>query len=134
MNAWVKQGTLLGISLGEIKEMGSGECLSFVDKDTFPARKFTTADKVRVVPGGSSVRTGAYIAPVFENDFPFRTAILTFKGYTKADAFLSYERALTERVVMVLFGGADNLFDRKYFENGFRAPGIVGRGGASLRF
>src|SRR5438067_8561971 len=79
-------------------------------------------------------RTGAYIAPVFENDFPFRTAILTFKGYTKADAFLSYERALTERVVMVLFGGADNLFDQKYFENGFRAPGIVGRGGASLRF
>jgi 2,3,4,5-tetrahydropyridine-2-carboxylate N-succinyltransferase len=63
VNAWVKQGILLGFRLGEIKEMGSGECLSFVDKDTFPARKFTTADKVRVVPGGSSVRTGAYIAP-----------------------------------------------------------------------
>src|SRR5256885_1151577 len=63
VNAWVKQGILLGFRLGEIREMGSGECLSFVDKDTFPARKFTTADKVRVVPGGSSVRTGAYIAP-----------------------------------------------------------------------
>ena len=79
-------------------------------------------------------RTGAYIAPIFENDFPFRTAVLTFKGYTKADAFLSYERALTERVVLVLFGGADNIFDQKYFENGFRAPGTVGRGGASVRF
>src|SRR3982075_4609158 len=37
--------------------------LSFVDKDTFPARRFTLADRVRVVPGGSSVREGAYVAP-----------------------------------------------------------------------
>jgi iron complex outermembrane receptor protein len=79
-------------------------------------------------------RTGSYIAPVFENNFPFRQASLTFKGYTKADAFLSYERALTERVVLVLFGGADNIFDSKYFENGFRAPGATGRCGASFRF
>jgi 2,3,4,5-tetrahydropyridine-2-carboxylate N-succinyltransferase len=43
--------------------MGSGACLSFVDKDTFPARQFTAADQVRVVPGGSSVREGAYVAP-----------------------------------------------------------------------
>jgi 2,3,4,5-tetrahydropyridine-2-carboxylate N-succinyltransferase len=63
VNAWVKQGILLGFRLGELSEMGSGECLSFVDKDTFPARHFFVADRVRVVPGGSSVRTGAYVAP-----------------------------------------------------------------------
>jgi 2,3,4,5-tetrahydropyridine-2-carboxylate N-succinyltransferase len=63
VNVWVKQGILLGFRLGEITQMGSGECLSFVDKDTFPARKFTVTDKVRVVPGGSSARVGAYIAP-----------------------------------------------------------------------
>jgi 2,3,4,5-tetrahydropyridine-2,6-dicarboxylate N-succinyltransferase len=63
VNVWVKQGILLGFRLGEITQMGSGECLSFVDKDTFPARTFTVADRVRVVPGGSSVRLGAYIAP-----------------------------------------------------------------------
>ena len=63
VNVWVKQGILLGFRLGEITQMGSGECLSFVDKDTFPARKFTVADKVRVVPGGSSARVGAYVAP-----------------------------------------------------------------------
>jgi 2,3,4,5-tetrahydropyridine-2,6-dicarboxylate N-succinyltransferase len=63
LNVWVKQGILLGFRLGEITLMGSGDCLSFVDKDTFPARKFTIADKVRVVPGGSSVRLGAYVAP-----------------------------------------------------------------------
>jgi iron complex outermembrane receptor protein len=79
-------------------------------------------------------RTGAYLAPVFENDFPFRTAELTFPGYTKADLFGSYERRLSEQVVMTFFGGADNLFKARYFENGFRAPGIVGRGGINLRF
>jgi len=63
VNAWVKQGILLGFRLGELAEMGSGSCLSFVDKDTFPARKFSVADRVRVVPGGSSVRVGAYVAP-----------------------------------------------------------------------
>jgi vitamin B12 transporter len=78
--------------------------------------------------------TGSHLAPVFENDFPFRTASLKFDGYTKADAYLSYERALSEHVVLVLFGGADNIFNRKYFENGFRAPGATGRGGASVRF
>jgi 2,3,4,5-tetrahydropyridine-2-carboxylate N-succinyltransferase len=62
VNAWVKQGILLGFRLGELEEMSSG-ALSFVDKDTFPARRFTVADKIRVVPGGSSIRTGAYIAP-----------------------------------------------------------------------
>jgi len=63
VNAWVKQGILLGFKLGELAEMGGGNGLSFVDKDTFPARHFSVADRVRVVPGGSSVRSGAYVAP-----------------------------------------------------------------------
>src|ERR1700758_1253646 len=61
VNAWVKQGILLGFRLGELAEMGNG--LSFVDKDTFPARRFSVADRVPVVPGGSSVREGSYGAP-----------------------------------------------------------------------
>jgi 2,3,4,5-tetrahydropyridine-2,6-dicarboxylate N-succinyltransferase len=61
VNAWVKQGILLGFRLGVLTEMPAG--LSFVDKDTFPARQFTIADRVRVVPGGSSARVGAYVAP-----------------------------------------------------------------------
>jgi len=78
-------------------------------------------------------RTGAYLAPVFENDFPFRTAELTFPGYTKADLFGSYERHAGERATLTFFGGADNLFNAKYFENGFRAPGITARGGVMVR-
>ena len=62
VNVWVKQGILLGFRLGELMEMGC-EDLSFVDKDTFPVRQFRIEDKVRVVPGGSSVREGAFVAP-----------------------------------------------------------------------
>jgi vitamin B12 transporter len=78
--------------------------------------------------------TGSYIAPVFENDFPFRTANLRFNGYTKVDAFGGYERAMTDTLRMTIFAGAENLLDEKYFENGFRAPGIVGRGGVKFAF
>lgn len=63
VNTWVKQGILLGFRLGELEETGCSGGLSFVDKSTFPARQFKVADKVRVVPGGSSIRAGAYIAP-----------------------------------------------------------------------
>jgi vitamin B12 transporter len=78
--------------------------------------------------------TGSYIAPVFENTFPGRTAELRFGSYTKVDGFASYERSLRERVTATFFGGAENLFDRKYFENGFRAPGIMARGGVKFKF
>jgi 2,3,4,5-tetrahydropyridine-2-carboxylate N-succinyltransferase len=63
VNGWVKKGILLGFRLGALSEMGDGSSLSFVDKDTFPARHFSVADRVRLVPGGSSVRLGAYVAP-----------------------------------------------------------------------
>lgn len=54
----VKEGILLGFRIGVLVEHDG-----FVDKDTFPVRRFTTSDGVRVVPGGSAVRRGAYLAP-----------------------------------------------------------------------
>jgi len=63
VNAWVKQGILLGFRLGELQQVSDGDVLAFVDKDTFPARRLTLADRVRIVPGGSSIREGAYVAP-----------------------------------------------------------------------
>ena len=60
-SAWVKRGILLGFRLGEIADF-SAPPFSFLDKDTFPARSFTAADGVRLVPGGSTVRRGAYVA------------------------------------------------------------------------
>jgi 2,3,4,5-tetrahydropyridine-2-carboxylate N-succinyltransferase len=60
VNAWVKQGILLGFRIGQLESSGDG--LSFVDKHTFPARRFTPEQGVRIVAGGSSVRAGAYLA------------------------------------------------------------------------
>ncbi len=66
VNAWVKRGILLGFRLGALEEMPAAGLsfpgLSFVDKHTYPARHFTAGDGVRLVPGGSSVRAGAYVA------------------------------------------------------------------------
>jgi 2,3,4,5-tetrahydropyridine-2-carboxylate N-succinyltransferase len=62
VNTWVKHGILLGFRLGELVETGCA-ALTFVDKDTFPARQFSLADRIRIVPGGSSVRLGSYVAP-----------------------------------------------------------------------
>jgi 2,3,4,5-tetrahydropyridine-2,6-dicarboxylate N-succinyltransferase len=61
VNAWVKRGILLGFRIGNMMEMG-GETLRFIDKHTYPVRRFVVADGVRIVPGGVSVRTGAYVA------------------------------------------------------------------------
>lgn len=72
-------------------------------------------------------RTGQYMAPVFPLNF-------TFPGFTKADLFVSYERRFDERITMTLFGGADNILNKTYFENGFRAPKAVGRGGITFQF
>ena len=61
VNAWVKKGILLGFRLGALHDL-AGAGLSFVDKHTYPIRLFTAEDGIRVVPGGSSIRAGAYVA------------------------------------------------------------------------
>ncbi len=62
VNTWVKQGILLGFRMGSITDM-SALPLRFFDKDTYPTRPTTVTENIRIVPGGSSIRDGAYIAP-----------------------------------------------------------------------
>ena len=70
---WVKRGILLGFRVGRMSDMSvggdnapndgaGGGILSFIDKHTYPPRRFSVGDGVRVVPGGSSIRRGAHIA------------------------------------------------------------------------
>ncbi len=61
-HTWVKQGILLGFKLGDLVEITDAG-LPFFDKDTYPVKPLTLADKVRVVPGGSAIRTASYVAP-----------------------------------------------------------------------
>jgi 2,3,4,5-tetrahydropyridine-2-carboxylate N-succinyltransferase len=63
VNSWVKQGLLLGFRMGVIADISTGENFKFFDKDTFPIRPTTIEENVRIVPGGSTIRDGAYIAP-----------------------------------------------------------------------
>ena len=67
VNQWVKQGILVGMKLGVLHEnhveLGGFERFSYIDKDTYPLHRFSVADGVRIVPGGSSVRDGSYLAP-----------------------------------------------------------------------
>lgn len=62
-NTWVKQGILLGFRMGKMVEMSKDtETFRFFDKDTFPLRPASLDDKIRIVPGGSTIRDGSYVA------------------------------------------------------------------------
>jgi 2,3,4,5-tetrahydropyridine-2,6-dicarboxylate N-succinyltransferase len=60
VNAWVKKGILLAFRMGRNVDMSVG-ALSFRDKHLFPVQQFGPDKNIRIVPGGSSVRTGAYL-------------------------------------------------------------------------
>ncbi|HEY6329350.1 MAG TPA: 2,3,4,5-tetrahydropyridine-2,6-dicarboxylate N-succinyltransferase [Blastocatellia bacterium] len=62
VNKWVKQGILLGFRLGQVENFSINDQFRFFDKHTYPLKRFTLDDGFRVVPGGSSIRDGCYIA------------------------------------------------------------------------
>ena len=63
MNAWVKRGILLGFRCGEVADVSADHGRwPFFDKDTLPLKRPGVNDGVRIVPGGSSVRDGAFLA------------------------------------------------------------------------
>jgi len=64
VNPWVKQGILLGFKFGETVDASVDHGRwPFFDKDTLPLKRLSLAAGVRIVPGGSAVRDGAYLAP-----------------------------------------------------------------------
>ena len=63
---WVKRGILIGFRAGSMVDMSpqaEGSSFTFFDKHTYPTRSLRLSDGVRVVPGGSTIRRGAYVAP-----------------------------------------------------------------------
>ena len=63
VNHWVKKGILLGFRWGGLVDYSINQEFRFFDKSTFPLKKLLISDEVRQVPGGSSIRDGAYVAP-----------------------------------------------------------------------
>ncbi|MEO7971829.1 MAG: 2,3,4,5-tetrahydropyridine-2,6-dicarboxylate N-succinyltransferase [bacterium] len=62
VNSWVKRGILLGFRMGQLVDMSASSVLRFFDKETYRTRPTTLNENIRIVPGGSSIREGAYIA------------------------------------------------------------------------
>lgn len=62
-NRWVKQGLLLGFRLGRLEAAAPGGPFPFFDKHTYGLHPFSREDGVRIVPGGSAIRDGCYVAP-----------------------------------------------------------------------
>ena len=104
VNAWVKRGILLGFRIGKLVDLSiadhtRGETLLFgghpqitlIDKDTYPARTFTPEDGVRIVAGGSSVRSGAHVA---------RGVIIVPPAYVNTGAYVD-EGALVDSHALV---------------------------------
>lgn len=63
VNHWIKKGILLGFRLGRFERTCTESPFPYFDKHTYPVKTFTENNMVRIVPGGSSVRKGAYVAP-----------------------------------------------------------------------
>jgi 2,3,4,5-tetrahydropyridine-2-carboxylate N-succinyltransferase len=63
VNSWVKAGILLGFRLGRIGPAAQGGPFPFYDKDTYPLRELGPDSGIRIVPGGSAIRDGCYVAP-----------------------------------------------------------------------
>jgi iron complex outermembrane receptor protein len=77
----------------------------------------------------------SYLAPIFESNFPFRAFVFQFQGNRRGDLTAGYTFGWKqEKLNLRIFGTIENIFDQKYFENGFRTPGQTGRVGLSFGF
>ncbi|MGD9899851.1 MAG: 2,3,4,5-tetrahydropyridine-2,6-dicarboxylate N-succinyltransferase, partial [Calditrichaceae bacterium] len=63
VNDWVKKGILLGFRIGKLQDTSIDDRFVYYDKSTYPLKKITITDGVRLVPGGSSIRDGCYVSP-----------------------------------------------------------------------
>jgi 2,3,4,5-tetrahydropyridine-2-carboxylate N-succinyltransferase len=62
VNSWVKKGIILGFRLGTIRDYSPAAHFRYFDKNTFPLKALSPENGVRIVPGGTSLRDGCYVA------------------------------------------------------------------------
>lgn len=117
-NTWVKQGILTGFRLGVLSALPVAGPLRFFDKDTFPTRALTLDDGVRVVPGGSAVRDGAYVA---------RGVIIMPPAYVNVGAFID-EGTLVDSHALV--GSCAQIGKRVHLSAAAQIGGVLEPAGA----
>ena len=109
---WVKEGILAAFRYGILAEFASGS-LSFIDKDTIPARRFKVADGVRIVPGGSSIRRGAYIA---------KGVVMMPPAFVNIGAFVDEETMIDSHA---LVGSCAQIGKRVHLSAGAQIGGVL---------
>ena len=110
--AWVKEGILAAFKFGVLAEFASGS-LSFIDKDTIPARRFKVQDGVRIVPGGSSIRRGAYLG---------KGVVMMPPAYVNIGAFVDEETMIDSHV---LVGSCAQVGKRVHLSAGAQIGGVL---------
>src|SRR5438128_5458863 len=109
---WVKEGILAAFKFGVLAEFASGS-LSFVDKDTIPARRFHVQDGVRIVPGGSSIRRGAYVG---------KGVVMMPPAFVNIGAFVDEETMIDSHA---LVGSCAQIGKRVHLSAGAQIGGVL---------
>lgn len=113
INEWVKKGILLGFRIGELIETGSLESMRFFDRNVFPLRRLSLDHDVRVVPGGTAIRDGAFLG---------RSVIVMPPSYVNIGAYIAEGTMIDSHV---LIGSCAQIGARVHLSTGARIGGVL---------
>jgi 2,3,4,5-tetrahydropyridine-2-carboxylate N-succinyltransferase len=118
VNEWVKRGILLGFKLGAIVDYSINESFRYFDKSTWPLRKLTADDGVRVVPGGSSIRDGSFVG---------RNVVIMPPAYVNTGAYVDEGTMIDSHA---LIGSCAQVGKRCHISAGAQIGGVLEPAGA----
>ncbi|MFQ5605736.1 MAG: 2,3,4,5-tetrahydropyridine-2,6-dicarboxylate N-succinyltransferase [bacterium] len=113
VNQWVKKGILLGFRLGNLVDCSIDDQFRFFDKSTYPLKKVQLKDKIRQVPGGSSIRDGAYVAP---------GVVIMPPAYVNVGAYVDEETMIDSHA---LVGSCAQIGKRVHLSAGAQVGGVL---------
>lgn len=110
---WVKSGILLAFRLGKIREF-SAVPAPFFDKDTLPLRDTRGVEEnIRIVPGGTSVRAGAFLG---------RNVIIMPPAYVNVGAYVGEGTMIDSHA---LVGSCAQVGQRVHLSAGAQLGGVL---------
>lgn len=113
VNLWYKKALLAGFKLGQTFESDGYTRTQFFDKHTLPVRELNGSNKVRVVPGGTSIRDGVYIG---EN------VIIMPPSYVNIGSYVGSETLIDSHV---LVGSCAQIGSRVHLSAGVQIGGVL---------
>jgi 2,3,4,5-tetrahydropyridine-2,6-dicarboxylate N-succinyltransferase len=113
VNAWVKQGILLAFRIGEVKSISRENGFQFFDKDTMAVQQLVAEDEVRIVPGGSAIRDGAFIG---------KGVVMMPPSYVNIGAYVD-EKTMVDSHVLI--GSCAQVGKRVHLSAGAQIGGVL---------